>query len=71
MGSRRMGLMPFLSEGVFTQDGPAWKHSSEFVRRQFARLCDGGLATFIPHGTGLLDAIAGEGKHSLIGAIDL
>lgn len=29
MGSRRLGLLPLLGDGIFTQDGAAWKHSRE------------------------------------------
>ena len=27
-----------IGEGIFTQDGPAWKHSRELLRRQFVRM---------------------------------
>lgn len=71
LGSRRSGLMPLLGEGIFTQDGPAWKHSRELLRRQFARLREGGLAAFSPHVNDLLSAIAYEAKASATGVIDL
>ncbi|KAG9231002.1 cytochrome P450 [Amylocarpus encephaloides] len=38
LGSRRDGLYPMLGEGIFTQDGMAWKHSRETLRRQFVRM---------------------------------
>lgn len=38
MGSRSDGLRPLLGEGIFTQDGLAWKHSREMLRRQFVRI---------------------------------
>ena len=38
LGSRRPGLSPMIGEGIFTQDGPAWKHSRELLRRQFVRI---------------------------------
>ena len=38
LGSRRSGLFPMIGEGIFTQDGPAWKHSRELLRRQFVRI---------------------------------
>ena len=37
MGSQSDGLRPLLGEGIFTQDGPAWKHSRDMLRRQFVR----------------------------------
>lgn len=37
-GSRRDAFLPLLGEGLFTQDGPPWKHSRELLRRQFTRL---------------------------------
>lgn len=71
LGSRRLGLLPLLGEGIFTQDGSAWKHSRELLRRQFARLRDGGLTAFDPHVRDLLDAIAKEAKVPTSGVIDL
>ncbi|KIH92445.1 hypothetical protein SPBR_02955 [Sporothrix brasiliensis 5110] len=38
LGSRRLAAFPLLGEGIFSQDGPAWKHSRELVRRQFSRV---------------------------------
>lgn len=46
LGSRRDGCLPFLGEGIFCQDGPAWKHSREVLRRQFTRLNYNDLSTF-------------------------
>jgi cytochrome P450 len=28
---------PLLGHGIFTQEGPAWKHSRELLRKQFIR----------------------------------
>lgn len=36
LGTRRLAGFPLLGEGIFSQDGPAWKHSRELIRRQFA-----------------------------------
>ena len=36
-GLRRDIMFPLLGEGVFTQDGVAWKHSRELLRPHFAR----------------------------------
>lgn len=37
-GSRREGLFPLLGEGIFIQDGQAWKDLRELLRRQFFRI---------------------------------
>lgn len=38
LGSSRNSLSPMIGHGIFTQDGSAWKHSREILRRQFARI---------------------------------
>ncbi len=37
MGSRRGAMFPFIGEGIFTQDGPQWKHSRDLLRRPFLK----------------------------------
>lgn len=37
LGTRRGAMFPFIGEGIFTQDGPAWKHSRELLRRPFLK----------------------------------
>lgn len=37
LGPLRLGFLPALGHGIFTQDGPAWKHSRDMLRPQFAR----------------------------------
>lgn len=49
LGSRRLATLPVLGEGIFSQDGPAWKHSRELIRRQFSRLQKQNLRVFVPH----------------------
>ncbi|OQO10861.1 hypothetical protein B0A48_04162 [Cryoendolithus antarcticus] len=71
MGVRRLGLLTLLGEGVFTQDGSAWKHSREILRRQFARLREDGLAAFTPHVDDLLDSVARASDESATGIVDL
>jgi len=34
---RRAVFSPLLGDGIFTQEGPVWKHSRELLRKQFAR----------------------------------
>lgn len=71
LGSRSMCLFPLLGEGIFTQDGSAWKHSRELLERQFARVRGAGIAVFGQYATDLLDAIAAEERASASGVIDL
>ncbi|CAN8103489.1 unnamed protein product [Discula destructiva] len=71
LGARSTGLRALLGEGIFTQDGPAWKHSRELLRRQFARLRDAGLAPLEPHVHELLANIDQTRKASPDGIVDL
>lgn len=59
MGSRRAGLWPLLGEGIFTQDGPAWKHSREMLRRQFTRIDFKNPHTFEEHVNTLIASLRG------------
>lgn len=38
LGHRSMAMRSMVGEGIFTQDGPAWKHSRDLLRRQFVRI---------------------------------
>ncbi|KAL8818041.1 MAG: hypothetical protein Q9223_003245 [Gallowayella weberi] len=58
MGSRRAGLLPLLGEGIFTQDGHAWKHSRELLRRQFVRINFKDLSTFDRQVDDLIDRLS-------------
>jgi len=49
LGSRRIASLPFLGEGIFGQDGPAWKRSRDLIRRQFVRVQKQTLQAFTPH----------------------
>lgn len=71
LGSRSDGLRALLGEGIFTQDGPAWKHSRELLRRQFARLRDAGLEPLNPHIHELLANVEAARKSSPDGSVDL
>jgi cytochrome P450 len=46
LGVRRPACFPFFGEGIFTQDGPAWKHSRQMLQRQFSRVQARDLETF-------------------------
>lgn len=71
LGARRIGLLPLLGEGIFTQDGHAWKHSRELLRRQFARIRERGIAALTPHADELINAIAKESSLQPDGIVDL
>lgn len=71
MGSRRDGLFPLLGEGIFTQDGPAWKHSRKLLTRQFARIREGGLSAFDSHVEEMIKAIKKESQSSIDGVVNL
>jgi cytochrome P450 len=58
LGSRRLASWPLLGEGIFTQDGPAWKRSRELIRRQFVRVQRQAPQAFTSHVQELLSGIA-------------
>ena len=66
MGSRRGALLPFIGEGIFTQDGPAWKHSRELLRRPFLKSHYQDLKGFVEHTDSLT-----TGLSSCSGVVDL
>jgi len=66
LGSRREGLYPLLGEGIFTQDGRAWKHSRETLRRQFVRMQYQNTKVFEKHVDDLIESIS-----SSSGIVDL
>lgn len=69
MGTRRLAFFPMIGEGIFTQDGPAWKRSRELIRRQFARVQKQNLQVFTPHVTELVSSLA---KASVVaGTVDM
>ena len=54
LGSRRLATFALLGEGIFGQDGPAWKRSRELIRRQFIRVRKQDLQVFTPPINGLI-----------------
>jgi cytochrome P450 len=48
LGSRPIASSPFLGEGIFSQDGHAWKLSRGLIKRQFARVRKQNLQAFRP-----------------------
>ena len=58
LGSRRLAMHPLLGEGIFSQDGPAWRRSRELIRQQFVRIHKETPQSFVPHVDKLLASIA-------------
>lgn len=56
-GPRRAMFSPLLGDGIFTQEGPAWKHSRELLRPQFARNQYKDLNVFKEHMDNLISNI--------------
>lgn len=52
---------PLLGNGIFTQEGPAWKHSRELLRKQFARVQSRNLSHFHKHVDNLIACIPSSG----------
>ncbi|KAL8750181.1 MAG: hypothetical protein Q9184_006516 [Pyrenodesmia sp. 2 TL-2023] len=59
---RKKGLNPLLGEGIFTNDGAAWKHSRELLRPCFARSQIGDRELFEKRMQNLLRAIPRDGS---------
>ena len=66
MGPRRWIMFPLLGDGIFTQDGPDWKHSRELLRPQFSHRQYQDLELFREHVDNLIQQIPAEG-----GVVDL
>jgi cytochrome P450 len=60
-GARRAVFAPLLGNGIFTQDGPAWKHSRELLRKQFIRTQYQNLDHFREHVDNLLERLPVDG----------
>ncbi|KAB8206632.1 cytochrome P450 [Aspergillus parasiticus] len=60
-GLRRKIFFPFLGEGIFTQDGDAWKRSRELLRPQLSRQKNRNLEIFRAHIENLLRQIPTDG----------
>jgi cytochrome P450 len=68
LGSRRLATYPMLGEGIFSQDGPAWRRSRELIRQQFVRVHKEIPEAFTSHINSLLDDIS---QASIGGRVDL
>lgn len=54
-------MFPFFGDGIFTQEGTAWKHSRELLRPQFVHKQYDNLDVFREAVDNLIDAIPKEG----------
>ena len=61
-----MAMRAMIGDGIFTQDGPAWRHSREVLRRQFMRMQYQNLDGFREHLRTLIERLK-----ALSGTIDL
>ena len=68
LGSRRLAGFPLLGEGIFVQDGHAWKRSRELIRRQFVRVQKKTPEAFTSHVDELIFSIA---EAAVDGRVDL
>ena len=57
LGPRNLAMKSMIGEGIFTQDGPAWKHSRELLRHQFVRMQYQNLEGFREHVEGLIETL--------------
>ncbi|KAI0475564.1 cytochrome P450 alkane hydroxylase [Xylariaceae sp. FL0804] len=62
IGMRRAIFLPLFGDGLFTQDGEAWKHSRNNLRPHFSHRLYDDLAVFRHHVDNLLEAASGAGS---------
>ncbi|KIW00620.1 uncharacterized protein PV09_07816 [Verruconis gallopava] len=60
-GSRPSVFAPLLGNGIFTQEGLAWKHSRELLRKQFAKIQYQNFEHFKPHVDNLIGCLPEHG----------
>lgn len=61
-GLRRQIFFPLLGDGIFTQDGAAWKHSRQMLRPQFSRQQYQDLDILCEHVDDLISCILEKGQ---------
>ena len=57
LGRRTSAMEAMIGDGIFTQDGPAWKHSRELLRRNFVRMQYQNLEGFREHVENMIEAL--------------
>ena len=60
-GVRQAIFAPLLGNGIFTQEGPAWKHSRELLRKQFVKAQYQNLDHFREHVDNLIAHLPSDG----------
>lgn len=60
-GVRQAIFAPLLGNGIFTQEGPAWKHSRELLRKQFVQAQYQNLDHFREHVDNLIAHLPSDG----------
>ncbi|KAK5997697.1 Cytochrome P450 monooxygenase iccC [Cladobotryum mycophilum] len=60
--SRNNALMPFLGHGIFSEDGPAWRHSRELVKPLFKRAELSDVDRFRKHVDRMISLIPRDGS---------
>lgn len=60
-GCRPAVFAPLLGNGIFTQEGAAWKHSRELLRKQFVRAQYQDLRYFHEHVDNLINRMPADG----------
>jgi cytochrome P450 len=64
-GARPSVFAPLLGNGIFTQEGAAWKHSRELLRKQFVRVKYQNLEHFREHVDNLVTCLPADGDIDL------
>ncbi|KXX74791.1 Cytochrome P450 52A13 [Madurella mycetomatis] len=64
-GCRPAVFAPLLGNGIFTQEGQAWRHSRELLRKQFGRSQYQDLRYFHEHVGNLIDCMPADGDIDL------
>ncbi|OKL56426.1 hypothetical protein UA08_08098 [Talaromyces atroroseus] len=64
-GARRSVFSPLLGNGIFTQEGLAWKHSRDLLRKQFIRIQYHNLDLFREHVHNLIERLPVQGDVDL------
>lgn len=64
-GVRAGIFQPLLGRGIFTQEGRAWRHSRELLRKQFVRAKYQALEHFREHVDNLLSCLPQSGEVDL------
>ncbi|KAI1179613.1 cytochrome P450 [Nemania sp. FL0916] len=64
-GCRPAVFAPLLGKGIFTQEGAAWRHSRDLLRKQFIRAQYQNLDHFREHVDNLISCIPNEGRVDL------